>query len=1150
MLRRLLILILAAVPIYPQTSTGTLEGRVTDSSGAVVADAHVKIVSDQTNVEQELTTNSAGTFVRPFLVPGLYQVTVEKEGFQKYLEKDIKINVQQTVSRDIVLTLGQSTQTVEVLASTAQLATSSSTVSTVIGNKPIMDLPLNGRNPFALTSLVPGVTPGNGSTPWISGGRNASSEITIDGTSIILPENNVGINTIAYTPPVDTVQEFSIVTNALAAEYGRTGGGTINVSTRSGGNQFHGSGYEFLRNSKLDANNFFSNRSRTPLGAFQRNQFGGTFGGPVVRNKTFFFLSEQSTLQRQASLFTTTVPTAAWKSGDFSTLRTAAGAPITIYDPLTAADDGTGNFIRQAFAGNVIPANRINPVSARVASYWTSPNLTPSNPNTNANNFFGAGKSASNSHQFDTRIDQNFSQRFSMFGRLSYNVSDNAPVNFFGNAGTPSGDGPSRTTNWNATFNANYTLNPTTIFNFNYGFGRFNNQRVPFSNGFDSTQLGLPAAIRDQAATQNSEFPRFNVSGVTSLGQPTFTTLRFVPNSHNLLASGTKVLTSHTIKAGGEWRKLFLNFAQFGQPNGEFSFDQGFTQRNPVQAVATQGFGMATFLLGTVSGGSISHDPIPASSSVYYALYVQDDWKVNSRLTLNLGLRYDVDLPRTERYNRYSYFDISAPSPIAGRVAQYPNLRGAMRFVNGDNRYQVPVDRNNFSPRFGFAYRLTNRTVMRGAYALMYSGSVMQAAGSSGSAGMEGYRSSTPIVSSLDGVGRNPAAFINNPFPNGFNLPLGRVDGPISGSSTNLGLGVGESFFNDSRNPVIQQWNFNIQQEIAGNFVLEAGYLASKGNHLIDGEGNMAYNQLPASFGALGNSLNDLVPNPFFGVITNSTSILSKPTVQRSQLLRAYPQYTAINAFRKPQANSLYHAFIARAEKRFTSGFGFLASFTGGKLIDDASQTVTFLGQAGNKQDFFNRKAERSISTQDVSARFVLSANYELPFGRGRKMMTATHPVVEALLGGWQMNGILTFSTGTPVLITQNVNNTGLGSAGQRPNNNGTSGKREGLTRDQQINGWFDTSVFSFAPAFQFGNVSRTSPDIRNPGIRTLDYSLFKNFRFAERATLQLRAEAFNLTNTVNLAAPNAQLGSGSTGTINSTAIGPRQVQLALRFSF
>lgn len=1142
--------------LYAQTATGTLEGRVTDASGAVVQDAKVTVTSNQTNTKNEFTSNSAGSFVKPFLQPGLYSVSVEKQGFKRYTEKGVRLSVQQTVSLEIVLPVGETTTMVEVSASNAQLSTASSTVSTVIGNKAIMDLPLNGRNPFALAALSPGVIPGGGSTPWISGGRNASSEITIDGTSVILPENNVGINALAYTPPVDSVLEFSIVTNSLAAEYGRTGGGTINVSTRSGGNQFHGSGYEFLRNSKLDANNFFSNRNRIALGAFQRNQFGGTIGGPISipkiydgKNKTFFFFSEQSTIQRSASLFSATVPLPQWLQGNFSDLKNASGADITIYDPLTAANDGTGNFIRQPFTNNTIPANRIDAVAAKARGYYAGPNSTPTNAFTQANNFNAASKAPSSSHQFDARIDHNFSSKFTMFGRGSYNVSKSSPVNFFGNLGTPSGDGPSRTDNFNVALNGNYTLNPTTIINVNYGLGRFNNNRSSFSSGFDLTQLGFSQAIRNQAATQNLEFPRMDISGVTSLGQNTFTTLSNVPYSHIVAVSATKVLTRHTIKGGGEWRKLFLNFTQLGNPSGAYSFNQGFTQRNPVQAVGTQGFGLASFLLGTAASGSLSHDPQAASSSVYWGTYIQDDWKVTSRLTFNLGLRYDVDLPRTERYNRYSYFDMDATSPIAGKVASFPNLKGAMKFVTPDSRYQVPVDRNNVSPRFGFAYKLNEKTVMRGAYAMMYSGSMMQAAGASGSAGMEGYRGSTPMVPTLDG-GRTVNAYLANPYPNGFNLPLGSPEGPNSGSSTNLGLGVGESLFNDSRNPVIQQWNFNLQRELPGNMVIEAGYAASKGNHLVDGEGSMTYNQLPASFGDLGNALNDPVPNPFFGVITNGSSILSQPNVVRSQLLRPYPQYTGLSAFRKPQANSNYHALLLRVEKHFANGLGFLMSYTGGKLIDDASQTVTFLGQAGNKQDFYNRKAEKSISTQDIPSRFVYSGNYDLPFGKGRKLLNSMHPVAEVFIGGWQMNGILTLSKGTPVLITQNVNNTGLGSSGQRPNNNGTSAEKTGGTRDERIAQWFDTSVFSFAQAFRFGNSSRTSPDVRNPGLKTLDFSLFKNFRIKERGSLQFRAEAFNATNTLQLGAPNAQLGSGSTGIISGTAVGPRQVQLALRLSF
>jgi Carboxypeptidase regulatory-like domain len=1142
-----------AVFCAAQTTTGTLQGRVTDPSSAAVPDAKVSIRNEQTGVVQNQTTNEEGRFVQPFLLPGQYEIAVEKTGFQRYSRTGIRVEVQQNLSVDVELSVGDVGTTIQVDAAAPPLTTNTSSLSTVISNKQIVDMPLNGRNPFNLALLAPGVVPSTtgASTPWISGGRNASSEITIDGTSIIVPENNVSVNATGYTPNVDSVEEFSVVTNSLSAEYGRTGGGVINVATKQGTNEFHGVLYEFLRNSELDANNFFANRANQPRGAFQRNQFGGTLGGPIWipglydgRNRTFFFLSEQSTLTRSQSVTTQTVPLPEWLRGDFSNLRNASGQPIRIYDPLTTKPDGT----RDPFPGNIIPPERIDPVSRALTSYFPAPNTAPTNPFTQANNFTGAGKSANDEHRFDVRIDHNFTDSFRMFGRASYGTENNTPVNFFGNDATPQSSGPSSTTRHNYVLNGIYAFNPTTILNTSYGFTRFFNQRQPFSQGFDPTTIGLPASIRD--VSQNAEFPRFNIAGVNSLGQDTFTTLRFVPNAHVVRADVTKVLSSHTVKFGGEYRKMLLNFLQLGQPAGQFDFNQGFTQGVYNQASSTAGFGLASFLLGYPSGGSMSHDPVPASASDYMGFFVQDDWRATQSLTFNIGLRYDVDRPRTERYNRYSYFDIDAPSPIAGMAPGYPDLRGAMRFTTEDNRRQTPTDWNNWGPRFGFAWRLGQNTVARGAYGLMYSGSVMQAAGSSGSAGMEGYRGSTPIIASVD-ANRTPATQLSNPFPS-YNLPQGAAEGPNSGAATNLGLGIGESFFNDYVNPVIQQWNFTLQRQLPGDIVIEGGYIGSKGNHLIDGEGSMTYNQLPPEFLSLGSALNDVVPNPFFGIITNPSSILSRETVVRSQLLRPFPQYTSVSAFRKPQANSLYHGFTIRVEKRYSNGLSLLLAFTGSKLIDDASQVVTFLGPAGNKQDFYNRRAERAVSAQDVSRRLVISGVYDLPFGRDRKFFSGMSRLADALFGGWQVNGILTIQNGTPVIITQNQNNTGLGTSGQRPNNIGMSAEKSGGDTNERISEWFDTSVFTFAPAFTFGTVGRTLPDVRNPGIRNLDASLFKNFRFTERVNLQFRAEAFNLTNTPQFGIPGSQLGGANFGVITGYANGqaPRQVQLALKLLY
>ncbi len=1170
MLRRLIAacaLSALSFSLCAQTTTGTIQGRVTDDSGSVIPEAKITILNEATGVQQIVQSGSEGNFVQPYVLPGLYTVTVEKEGFDKSVTTGIRLNVQQTVALELALKVGNVATTVEVTADAVQLSTSTSSVATVIQGKAILDLPLNGRNPFALANLTPGVIPSSnnsGSTPWISGGRNASSEITIDGTSVILPENNVSINQTGYTPIVDSIAEFNVISNALAAEYGRTGGGVINVATRSGSNEFHGSLFEFLRNSKLDANSWANNRNGVPRAAFQRNQFGGTIGGPISipglydgKNRTFFFFAEQSTRTRSASNAQGSVPTEAWKQGDFSDLRNGSGQLITLYDPLTAfcesaCDTPGAVYARLPFPGNRIPTERFDAVARNLLKFFPSPNAAPTNQYTNQNNFFASGKSPSEEDKFDSRVDHHFSEKFRMYGRGSYSTGSSVGFNAFGNiANSLSGNGSNDTQQYNVSLNGVYTFSPTTLLNINYGFARQVIISTPFSQGIDLTSLGFPQAVQDAASQQNLEFPDIQFAGNTNLsklGQATFTTLNMIPYSHIIRPDVTKVFSSHTIKFGGEFRKLFMNFRQHGQPSGSYTFNSGFTQRVIGAAASqTQGNGFASFLLGIPANGNMEHTFATAAASEYYGFYIQDDWKATRKLTLNIGLRYDIDVPRTERYNRLSYFDIDAPSPIAGRVPGYENLKGAMRFTSPDHRRQTPTDLNNWGPRFGFAYQFTDKSVFRGAYALMYSGSVMQAAGTSGSSGTEGFTGSTNMLVSNNG-GRTVDAYLSNPYPSGFNFPLGAAESPIGGASTNLGLGIGSSFFNDYRNPVIQQWNATIQQEFGRGFLIEVGYLGSKGQHLIDGESNMTFNQLPASFFALGNQLlsTNQVPNPFFGVITNPNSTLSRPTIPYNQLLRPYPQYTSVNAFRKPQANSLYHSFTLRAEKRFSDGLNLLVSFTGGKLIDDASQTVTFLGAAGTKQDFYNRAAERSISSQDVSRRLVISGNYELPFGRSKPYLATAPKAVDFVLGGWQLNAIASFQTGIPLQISNGGNNTQLGSPGQRPNNNGKSAKVDEPTMER----YFDTSVFSQAPNFTFGNSSRTSPDLRTPSQNNLDASIFKRFRATERATFEFRAEAFNATNHPIWANPGTDVTNvGSFGVITNKT-GSRVMQLALKLLF
>ncbi len=1170
--------VLFSLPAAAQTATGVLLGRVIDASSSAVPQAKITIKNEATNVTQTVMSNAEGNFQQSYLLPGNYQVTAEKPGFAKWETAHIRVDVDQSVNLDVQLKVGEVSSTIEVSAQGTLLSTSSATVNTVIDSKAVLDLPMNGRNPISFVGLTPGVAnTTNSYTPWISGGRNATNEISVDGTSIILPENNVSINTTGYMPILDSVEEIAVVTNSLAAEYGRTGGGTINIATRSGANTFHGSAYDYLQNSALNANSWTSNKNGAKKTASQNNTFGGTIGGPIRiphvydgKNKTFFFFSEQSNRSRSTYTASGTEPILPWVGGNFSTLQNGAGQPITLYDPATAVDNGqnTGTGTRSPFPGNIIPMNRFDPIAKNMLQYFVAPNnlANVTNPYTFASNYFSTAKTPSDDNKFDSRIDHNFSGNLRTFARGSYEYLNQGIVNVCGptNPGCPfigggGGGGPNNQASFNITNNWIYTVNPTTIVNFNASWNHFNEARVPASEGTCPSSLGFNAAYNAVAAVQNCEFPNISISGISGLGQPTFTTLFFKPASWGFKGDVTKIHGNHTFKGGAEFRKLYQNFTQLGQPDGQYSFNTGYTQQVTTAGTSTtQGFGMASFLLGAAASGSISHSFSAAEASVYWGLYVQDDWKVNSRLTINLGVRYEVDIPRTERYNRLSDFNINAPSPLpalpASALVNCPacgSLHGAMEFVTSSSRHQVNADLNNVGPRIGLAYRIDSKTVFRTAYAMMYAGSVLQAAGTSGSSGTEGFQSTTNMIPSFNS-GETLSATLSNPFPNGFNLPLGPATGPTSGALTDIGLGVGESFFADNANPVIQQWNGTVQREMKG-ILIEAGYAGSKGNHLIDGENNY-YDAIPPQYQSLGTGLNTQVPNPFNGIIQSPTSAYyNKATVPLSMLLVPYPQYTGINDYRKPRANSTYNAFIGKAQKRFSHGLTFLVSYTGGKILDDASTTVTFIGasSSSSKQDPWNNHLERSVSTQDESRILEISSVYELPFGTGKHYLHSAPKAVDFLVGGWQTSGIYGYHTGFPLQIGNGGNTTGLNGGTIRPNNNGQSAKMSGAISNR-FNQYFNTADFSQAPNYTFGTTSRTSPDLRGPSSHTWDQSFFKSVRVHEKVTVRFQADMFNWLNHPIWGGPNTtvnSVGAAGFGTI-TTKSGNRTMQLVLRVSF
>jgi hypothetical protein len=1144
----LLLLCVLPVPLFAQTITASLEGTVRDPSGAVITGAQVQVMNSATNVVTRVATDSAGRFLALSLAPGPYHVAVEAAGFKKLEQSGLVLQVNQSARVDWIMELGALAEAVEVTGRAPLLDASTSSVGQVVENRSIVNLPLNARNSYSLVFLTPGMIGSvgfgyNNVNISMNGGRPGSNAIMVDGIASTTPTANP-IQGYTIFPSVDGVQEFKVQSSNYSAEFGRSGGGIINLIYKSGTNEFHGSAFEFLRNSRLDANGFFANRASTPLASFKRDQYGASVGGPVIlprlyngRNRTFFFFDYEGLWQKSASTLLTTVPTALQRAGDFSETRNAAGARVLIYDPVTTAPSGTG-FVRTPFPGNVIPAARFDAVAKNVVPYYAKPNQA-GNPNTGINNFFLSGAAPVESRQFDAKVDQNVNDRNRFFVRVSRRTMNTGLAQYAYPAEIALAQGGTATNN--AFFNgaANYThnLSPTFLIEARYGFGRSALKTAPLSLGFSPVQLGMPKYMEQVPYLM---FPAFGPSGYQTLGNGGGAQRGVAAfETHSMALNNMKVFAKHLVKFGFDWRVMRANNVASPDIDGRFVFDRSFTQGpNPNQASATAGDAMASFLLGLGTGSLTLYGKNSATQSPYYAWYLADDWKISRRLTLNIGLRYGLDVPYTERYNRVNIFDPYVASPLAG-PAGLPGLKGGLVFLGtgGVGRRPIATDRNGWEPRFGFAYQLAKDTVLRGGYGIFHPPSLF-AAGST--IGQTGYSSVTQFVSAADGI--TPATYLRDPFPGG----LVPVPGSAQGLLTGIGTSISAQLGGDNVLAYTQNWTFNIQRQLPGSVVIEAGYVGSRGVHLNESNGT-AYNldQLTPAQMALGSQLQRQVANPFFGLIT--TGPLAARTVPYSSLVAPFPQFTDIEPAFNSGASSTYHSFQLKVDRRFGSGLTLLLSYTFDKLIDDYSITANVGANAGI-QNIYDRRADRAVSANDVSQILVLSYVYQLPVGKGKRFGNGWNGILDTFLGGWQLNGIGTFQTGQPLALTTQ-NTSGSGSNVLRPNNNGTSAALSGPV-ESRLNRYFNTSVFSQPAAFTFGNTGRTLPDVRGPGIRNLDFSLFKNFRLIERLSLQFRAEAFNFLNTPRFGTPNTNWSAAQFGVISTQVNDPRQLQFGLKLLF
>lgn len=1137
--------------LHGQTITASLQGTVLDASAAVVPNAIVKTTNMSTGIVTQTVSNGVGRYVFASLQPGgPYTVTVEAQGFKTGVRSGIQLDLNQIAEVSFALEIGSAEQKVEVIADATQLETGASAMGQVIGTRNVENLPLNQRNVYALMFLMPGVTGTvtaqyNSLNMSVNGGRPGSTSILVDG----IPANPPLVNPIAgfaVFPSVDAVQEFKVEANGYSAEFGRSGSGIVNVIIKSGTNKYHGSLYEFIRNSYLDANSWFSKYNNKPLPHFERSQFGGSISGPVVlprlfngHDKSFFLFSYEGLRQGTHTELTTTVPTALQRKGDFSQTFNSACQQIVIYDPATTVASGS-SYVRSAFAGNVIPTSSIDAVAAKIAPYYPLPNQTGA-ACTGANNYYASGVSKINIDTYDARYDQVFNQQNRMFVRYSRRNMAQPPAILFPAAQQIAQGGSSQPQISNSA-SIDYTWMPTPniVIDLPFGFSRTLVDFKPISAGFNpTTQLGFPTYIASNA--DHLLFPSIAPANYYSLGDGAAGQTRHGGFSiFTLGANITRVMGNHVVKFGGTAWLLQANDTESGSSTGSFSFTQALTQGpNPNTATSTAGNSFASMLLGLGSGSMIIKSKDAATTSRYYGLFVQDDWKLRPRLTVNLGVRYDLEIPRTERHNRMETFDPTITSPLATQTG-LTSLVGGVVYpgVNGQSRRQFNPEWKNFGPRVGFSYQADMNTQIRAAYGI-YFGPSLRAAGAT--VGNQGFSATSTYTGSANGL--TPSVYLSNPFPNGLNQPAGSTQGALSG----IGSSFASPLRGDARVAYTQNWNLDIQRQLPFNILIDAAYVGSHGLHLNKaGETDWNGNQLTAAALSLGTALQTSVSNPFYGYITNGVE--ANATIPRSYLVAPFPQYTSVYFSYPTGGYVVYHSFQLKVNKRLSHNLSALVSFTGQKQIDDYAIISNVGNSAGGVQNIYDRRGQRAVSSNDISRSIVASAVYNLPFGRGQAIGANWNRAVDMALGGWQLNLIGTYATGFPIAVTTQ-NTSQSGSNVLRPNLTGTSPVVAGPVRSK-LNSYINSAAFSQPASFAFGYAPRTMSNVRAPGNHNVDFSAFKNFALVRQASLQFRVEAFNLLNQTVFGSPNSVLTSGQFGKISTQSNTPRQIQGALKILF
>ena len=1128
-----------------QTNFGTMVGTITDPSGRSVPSASIDVRNMDTNVMQTVKSSSSGDYSIGNLNPGLYSITVSNAGFSSQTKSPIDVKIGGTSRADVGLSIGSVSETVTVTSAQNELQTDTSSLGGVVEGRAVLETPLNGRNVNNLLTLVPGVIAGGGTAGstvsnqggaqtqaiaygnyQIGGGFSGQSLFYVDGVQSNVPENNVN----SLVPTQDAVQEFRVSTNNVSAEFGGFGGGVVQISTKSGGNVFHGSAYEYLRNTVFNANDWFSNhlgRSRPPL---HQNQFGTNVGGPIIGNKLFFFGSWEREFIKQGFVSINTVPTQAQLNGDFS----ATGQ--NIYD---VSSPGRPQFFCNGVL-NIICPNRLDPTALKI--------LAAESPVPNAagltNNFLATAITSGQQDQYNARLDYALRSSDSLFARYTFWNPHNNPSDPYGKR---TGSGVTGNTTHEAVIGENHIVNATTIADLRIAYLQNYNFQTPLSNGFDLSQFGAPYGTFQQQAAQGL-LPKLSIPGY-NLGAND-SQLYWLNTVYSINGSVTRILGKHSLKAGGMIRQI--GWTTYSNNQGiQFNSDRAFSAST---TVPNSGNALASFLLGTPISTSTSQVQGVHAFFHPFGAYLSDTYQVTKSLTANLGLRWEQPGSYSENHDRDAILQPDAASPLAAIQnpvsSQMQSLRGNLALVGSPqyaSRREEQLHWSLFSPRVGLAYRAFPGTVFRTGYGISYLPANLTQDGPQNSP----INSAGTTLSNT--AGGQQATNLANPFPNGILLPRGRTP---AGITALLGQSLVGRISNQPYS-YVQQYNVAVEQTLGVNSVFSLAYAGAKGTHLTVQLGNTStglnLNQLPDNYQALGSQLLTPVANPFYGILPAGT--LGGPTILTGYLLKPFPQYQAVNQTVPRFGASSYNALQGTYQLKLKSGGLVGAAYTWAKLISNVDSTSGFLdglNRIGVVQDFTNLRSEKSLSLQDVRQHLVVNYGIDLPFGAGHRYLGHSGMLVNTLVGGWRANGITSFLTGTPLSFVANANPLSqfFGAGIIRPNRAQGCQANAGGSAQSRVTKWFNTSCFTQPTPFSFGNERRVDSTLRNAGVANFDASLSKAVQFADRMNLQFSVEAFNVFNRVQFGTPTTNLSSGVFGQATSQANSPRTLQLALRYSF